>query len=471
MANDMPKVVTRFAPSPTGFLHIGGARTALYNWLFAKRHGGDFVLRIEDTDRARSTDEAIEAILKGMKWLGLDWTGDAISQFSRVDRHAEVAKQLLDAGHAYKCYATTEENTEARDKARADGKRFLGDLWRDRDVSDAPEGVSPAIRLKMPRDGNTVINDAVQGEVTVANNELDDMIILRSDGTPTYMLAVVVDDYDMGVTHVIRGDDHLNNAFRQVQIYHMMEWPEPIHAHIPLIHGPDGKKLSKRHGALGVDAYEELGFMPEAMRNYLLRLGWSHGDDEIITTEQAIEWFNLENVGKSAARFDFDKLDYVNAHYLRSAEGDTLIAMIDAPLSDTIGHAVESDEKGRIGLAIGELAERAKRIGDLVEPASVFCNIRPLDMNEKAAKLLSEEVRTMLGSIADRLSQLTDWDEQNIKETIVSFAEASELKLGKVMQPIRAAVTGGKQSGDLVKMLDILGKDETIARLKDQAAA
>lgn len=467
MPTDMPKVVTRFAPSPTGFLHIGGARTALYNWLFAHHHGGDFLLRIEDTDRKRSTDEAIDAIIAGMKWLGLDWSGEAVSQFAQADRHREVAQALLANGNAYYCYASQEENAEAREKARSEGKQFLGDLWRDRDPAEAPEGVEPVVRVKMPRTGQTTIEDAVQGSVTVSNSELDDMVILRSDGTPTYMLSVVVDDHDMGITHVIRGDDHLNNAFKQYQIYSMMEWDIPVFAHIPLIHGPDGKKLSKRHGALGVDAYEDMGFLPEAMRNYLLRLGWSHGDDEIITTQQAINWFTLDNVGRAPARFDFDKLDFVNAHYMKDSDEQALYDLVENNLSQSLGRTIDTAEKTKILKAMVSIKDRAKRIDDLIEPASLFCNIRPLEINEKSAKQINEETKPVLASLKTKLEDLPNWEASEIKATIMSFAEAEDLKLGKVMQPVRAAITGGKQYGDLVEALEILGKDEVIARLSD----
>jgi glutamyl-tRNA synthetase len=463
----MPKVVTRFAPSPTGFLHIGGARTALYNWLFAHHHGGGFLLRIEDTDRKRSTDKAIDAIIAGMKWLGLDWSGEAVSQFAQADRHREVARALLTSGNAYYCYASQEENAEAREKARSEGKQFLGDLWRDRDPAEAPEGVEPVVRVKMPRTGQTTIEDAVQGSVTVSNSELDDMVILRSDGTPTYMLSVVVDDHDMGITHVIRGDDHLNNAFKQYQIYSMMEWDIPVFAHIPLIHGPDGKKLSKRHGALGVDAYEDMGFLPEAMRNYLLRLGWSHGDDEIITTQQAIDWFTLDNVGRAPARFDFDKLDFVNAHYMKDSDEQALYDLVENNLSQSLGRTIDTAEKTKILKAMVSIKDRAKRIDDLIEPASLFCNIRPLEINEKSAKQINEETKPVLASLKTKLEDLPDWEASEIKATIMSFAEAEDLKLGKVMQPVRAAITGGKQYGDLVEALEILGKDEVIARLSD----
>ncbi len=466
----MPKVITRFAPSPTGFLHIGGARTALYNWLFAKRHGGDFLLRIEDTDRARSTEAAISAISSGMEWLGLNWSGDAVSQFERSSRHREVAESLLEKGAAYKCYATAEETAAVRAKAREDGTAFRGDMWRDK-TPDAETAARPyAIRLKMPREGSTTIDDLVQGTVTVENTELDDMILLRSDGTPTYMLAVVVDDHDMDVTHVIRGDDHLNNAFRQYQVLSAMGWDIPAYAHIPLIHGPDGKKLSKRHGALGVDAYAEMGFLPEAMRNYLLRLGWSHGDDEIIPTEQAIEWFNLENIGRGPARFDFDKLDNLNAHYLRKMNSEEILPLVKNELEKSVGQALSDIEQKRILRAMPTVAERAKRLPDIVEGASLFCNIRPLSLTEKAANTLSGQ-EAMIGGVANELAAVTNWTAEMIKAAIMSFAEARDLKLGKVMQPIRAAVTGGAPSGDLVDLLEILGQEEVLGRLSDQAAA
>lgn len=470
MQEHMPKVVTRFAPSPTGFLHIGGARTALYNWLFARRHGGKFLLRIEDTDRKRSTDEAVSAILAGMSWLGLDWDGEAISQFEQAERHKQVALELLENGKAYRCYATSEELSELRAEARASGKQFLGDVWRDREVDDETAKRPYSIRLKMPRDGSTVINDAVQGKVTVQNAELDDMILLRSDGTPTYMLAVVVDDHDMGVTHVIRGDDHLNNAFRQYQVYAAMQWDIPTFAHIPLIHGPDGKKLSKRHGALGVEEYAEMGFVPEAMRNYLLRLGWSHGDDEIISTDQAIEWFNLENVGRSPARFDFDKLDNLNAQYMRMMDGDIILSLIKNELENYTGTDLTETETQRLLAAMPSVVERAKRLPDVVEGASLYCNKRPLELTDKAAATLAGQGE-MLKDVADALQSVVEWKSDTIKETIMSYATAKDLKLGKVMQPIRAALTGGLPSGDLTDLLEILGQQQSYDRLIDQANA
>jgi len=469
MTSDMPSIVTRFAPSPTGFLHIGGARTALYNWLFARANGGKFLLRIEDTDKKRSTQEAIDAILSGLKWLGLDWD-DEFSQTARAARHKEIAETLLANGHAYKCYASAEELTKLRDDARDNGERFRGDIWREKQ-DQAPDNIAYSIRIKMPREGSVTIEDKVQGSVTVQNSELDDMIILRSDGTPTYMLAVVVDDHDMGVTHIVRGDDHLNNAFRQLPIYKAMDWNLPVYAHIPLIHGPDGKKLSKRHGALGVEAYQEMGFLPEAMRNYLLRLGWSHGDDEIISTEQAIEWFNLENIGKGPSRFDFDKIDSLNAYYIRKLSASELLPYVRNDLENHIKHALSPEEEERLLKALPSLAERAKRLPDIIESASLFCNIRPLAMTDKAIKQCSDEVRPVIADVANELENLTSWNSEDIKASIMSFAEAKDLKPGKVMQPLRAALTGGKQSGDLADTLEILGQVESIARLRDQATA
>ena len=465
MKSDMPNVITRFAPSPTGFLHIGGARTALYNWLFARHHGGKFVLRIEDTDRKRSTDAAVDAILKGMTWLELDWDGDAVSQFERADRHRDVAQAMLDNGTAYKCYTPAEDLAELRNKAREKGENFRGDMWRDKDTSHIPSGTPYSVRIRMPRDGETVLDDMVQGRVTVQNSELDDMILLRSDGTPTYMLSVVVDDHDMGITHAIRGDDHLNNAFRQIQIFRAMGWDIPMYAHIPLIHGPDGKKLSKRHGALGVEAYEEMGFLPEAMRNYLLRLGWSHGDDEIIPTEKAIGWFDLDSVGRSPARFDFDKLDNLNNHYLRDTDPAVILDHIKTDISKAAGHDLSPLECTRIIAAMPSLSERAKRLPEIAENALLFCNIRPLPMTDKAKAALTDEVITLLDGVRHALSGIDDWTGDAIKPAIMSYASSNDLKPGKVMQPIRAAITGGRQSGDLVETLEILGKDETIFRL------
>jgi glutamyl-tRNA synthetase len=463
-------VVTRFAPSPTGFLHIGGARTALFNWLYARHHGGKFLLRVEDTDRKRSTPEAIEAISDGMKWLGLDWDEETVFQSRNADRHVEVAQNLIEMGAAYPCYATPEELTEMRETARAEGRRAGYDgRWRDRDPADAPSGVAPAVRLKAPRDGQTVIVDQVQGDVTVANQELDDMILLRSDGTPTYMLSVVVDDHDMGVTHVIRGDDHLTNAVRQAQIYCAMGWTPPKYAHIPLIHGPDGAKLSKRHGALGVGAYRDMGYLPEAMRNYLLRLGWSHGDEEIISTEQAIEWFGLDAIGKSPARFDFQKLENLNGVYIRNADNQRLTDLVGAGLTQVIGTDLDSVQLKRVQMAMPGLKDRAKTIPELVENARFCVESRPLDLDTKAQKLIDDSARSRLSRLRSALEAVDQWTEPNLDAAVRSFAEQEDLKLGKVAQPLRAALTGRTTSPGIFDVLLVLGREESLARIGDQA--
>lgn len=466
MAETQANVVTRFAPSPTGFLHIGGARTALYNWLYAKHTGGKFLLRIEDTDKARSTQEAIDAILDGMAWLGLDFDGEAISQAGRASRHKEVAETLLANGKAYKCFATQDELQEAREEARANGTNFLGDIWRDKDPATAPDGATYTIRLKMPRGGSFIINDKVQGTVEVSHSTLDDMILLRSDGSPTYMLAVVVDDYDMGVTNVIRGDDHLNNTFRQIAVYDAMDWPLPVYAHIPLIHGADGKKLSKRHGALGVDAYRDMGYLPEALRNYLLRLGWSHGDEEIIPTDKAIEWFGLDAIGASPSRFDFDKLDYVNSHYQRNMEPAALFALLLPWLEKLAGRTISDVEITRVTKALPSLTERAKRLDDLSEMAILFCNIRPLTLSDKAEKAVGEG-KDYLSATVQALTSLPVWEANTTKESLMATATALGIKAGPLMQAVRAALTGGRPSGDLAEIMEILGREETLARLND----
>ena len=467
MKSDMATVVTRFAPSPTGFLHIGGARTALFNWLFAKHYGGKFLLRIEDTDRARSTDANIKAIIDGMTWLGLNCDGEPISQFARADRHREVAMALLNAGHAYKCYATSEELAELREASRAAGTPMRGDIWRDKGPDDAPKDTPAAIRLKMPREGTVTIHDAVQGEVTVSNEELDDMVLLRSDGTPTYMLAVVVDDHDMGVTHIIRGNDHLNNAFRQYQLYQAMGWDVPIFAHIPLIHGPDGKKLSKRHGAMGVDAYRDMGYLADALKNYLARLGWGHGDDEIFSMEDAIKWFSLDHVVKGPARFDFDKLDNINGHYMREADDAFLYTLIKDDLAKKVGHALSKIEEDRIIKAMPSLKDRAKKLPELVDYSIIFTECRPVEMDEKSESLLTPTAREMLGNFALALENVNQFDHDNVKEAIKDFCQSEDIKMGALMQPIRAALTGGRPSGDLIDIILMLEKTETIKRIKD----
>tara|TARA_R110002124_G_scaffold173587_1_gene341175 strand:+ start:14797 stop:16218 length:1422 start_codon:yes stop_codon:yes gene_type:complete len=469
-------VVTRFAPSPTGYLHIGGARTALYNWLFAKHHqrhgaGGKFYLRIEDTDRARSTQAAVDAIYAGLEWLGLDWDGDPISQFERADTHRAAAERLLAEGKAYKCYCSPEELTAMREAARKEGRQRMYDgTWRDRDPSEAPAGVDPVIRMKAPLEGETVIDDLVQGRVTVANAQLDDMVLLRADGTPTYMLAVVVDDHDMGITHVIRGDDHLTNAFRQTQLYLALGWDTPTFAHIPLIHGPDGAKLSKRHGALGVEAYRDDGFLPEALRNYLLRLGWSHGDDEIISTDQAIEWFGLENVGKSAARFDVTKLTSLNGHYIREADNARLTDLVMERLQAAYPGRLAKEAQDRLFKGMTGLKERAKTISELSENAIFYALQRPIPKTEKAQQQLGADGAALLRDLRPVLDATETWRDETLMAAAKGFGEAGGLKLGAVAQPVRAALTGSTVSPSVFEIMDVLGREETLGRLDDALA-
>lgn len=469
-------IVTRFAPSPTGFLHIGGARTALFNWLYAKGHGGKMLLRIEDTDRARSTEEAVTALLDGLTWMGIDWDGEPVSQYSRGERHREVAKQLVEAGQAYYCYASQEELDEMRENARAEGRppRYDG-RWRDRDPSEAPEGISPVVRLKAPLNGETVIEDMVQGSVTFPNKDLDDLVILRSDGSPTYMLAVVVDDHDMGVTHIIRGDDHLTNAARQALIYKAMGWDIPVMAHIPLIHGPDGAKLSKRHGALGAETYRAMGYLPAAMRNYLARLGWSHGDEEIFSTDQMVKWFDFDAIGRSPSRFDFQKLENLNGHYMRSTDDEELAELFKEYLK-AVDNGVEvltwletEANAQKFLAALPGLKERAKTLVELHESARYLWVQRPLDLDEKAAKLLSEDARALLGRLAPQLEALDTWNAETTDAVVRTFADAEELKLGKVAQPLRAALTGRGTSPGIFDVLEVLGKQESVARIRDVA--
>ncbi len=457
------QVVTRFAPSPTGFLHIGGARTALFNWLYARNKGGKYLLRVEDTDRARSTQEAIDAILEGLTWLGLDWDEEPVFQHTRASRHLEVANQLLAVGKAYKCYATAEELQEMRDLARAEGRPVKYDgRWRDKDPSEAPMDRPPAIRFRAPTDGETLIRDHVQGDVKFSNDQLDDMILVRSDGTPTYMLAVVVDDHDMGVTHLIRGDDHLNNAARQAQLISALDWPLPEYAHIPLIHGDDGAKLSKRHGALGVEAYRDLGMLPEALRNYLLRLGWSHGDDEFIPTKQAIEWFNLEAIGKGASRFDLAKLENLNGQYLRDmAENDLAEAVTD--FKNWQLSAAQSDMLQKV---MPLIKERAKTLVDLADQAEFAVTEPPFTLDEKAAKQLNEETRGRIAEIALRLEKLDDWTIDTIGDAVRNFLEDAGLKLGKIGPAIRVALTGKTNAPGIFDIAEALGKEVTLKRLK-----
>ena len=469
------KVVTRFAPSPTGFLHIGGARTALFNWLYARKHGGTFLLRIEDTDRERSTDSAIAAILDGMRWLGLDWDGETIFQFARADRHREAALSLIAAGKAYYCYASPQELEEMREAARAAGKPMRYDgRWRDREPAEAPAGVKPVVRLKAPQEGETVVDDKVQGKVTWANKDLDDLVLLRSDGNPTYMLAVVVDDHDMGVTQIIRGDDHLTNAARQTHIYQAFGWDVPGMAHIPLIHGADGAKLSKRHGALGVDAYRALGYLPDALRNYLVRLGWSQGDREFFSTPELIEAFDLANVGRSPSRFDFVKLGNMNGHYVRAAPDAELVSAIEAMLPHVEGGAaiaakLEAGARAQLLAAMPGLKERAKTLVELIDGAGFLFNARPLAMDSKAAEILANGGKAHLAALLPRLVALPDWSAASTEEAVRVYAEAIGAKLGQVAQPLRAALTGRGTSPGIFDVLAVLGRAESLARLKDQA--
>jgi glutamyl-tRNA synthetase len=470
-------IVTRFAPSPTGFLHIGGARTALFNWLYARKHGGKMLLRIEDTDRERSTEAAIAAILDGLKWLELDWDGDVIYQFSRAARHREVAEQLLAAGKAYRCYASQQELDEMREKARAEGRSKLYDgRWRDRDPAEAPPGVKPVIRLKAPTEGETVIEDQVQGRVVWQNADLDDLVLLRSDGTPTYMLAVVVDDHDMAVTHIIRGNEHFTNAARQKQIYDALGWTVPIMAHIPLIHGPDGAKLSKRHGALGVDAYRAMGYLPIAMRNYLVRLGWAHGDQEIFSTDEMINAFDLPQIGRSPARFDFARLESLNGHYIRQSSDADLLAALEQVLPHIQGgpelaSKLTPELRGKLVAAMGGLKERAKTLVELVDAARYIFADRPLALDDKAAGLLTAEARSLLGEISDELKQVEPWTVEATEQAVRAFAERRGIKLGGVAQPLRAALTGRTTSPPIFDVLAVLGKSESLSRLQDQVSA
>ncbi len=470
----MPEtVITRFAPSPTGFLHIGGARTALFNWLYARHCRGRMLLRIEDTDRERYSPQAVEAIIEGLRWLGLNWDGDPVSQFERRDRHAEIARRLLEQGKAYRCYASQQELAEMRENAGAEGPPPGYDgRWRDRDPSEAPDDVSPVIRIKSPLDGETLISDRVQGEVRFPNKDLDDFVILRSDGTPTYMLAVVVDDHDMGVTHVIRGDDHLTNAARQKIIYDAMDWAVPEWAHIPLIHGPDGAKLAKRHGALGVEAYRAMGYLPHALCNYLARLGWAHGDDEIFTMDQAIEWFDFAGIGKAAARFDFAKLANLNGHYIRESDDDALLEAIEKVLPDmedgsSFGASLQPQAREKLLRFLPKLKERAKTILELIASAEFLVSARPLQLTDKAASLLDDEARATLASLVSRLEDC-QWAMDDLEGAVRQFSEESGLKLGKVAQPLRAALTGSTSSPGIFDVLVALGREESLGRIRDQ---
>jgi glutamyl-tRNA synthetase len=466
-------IITRFAPSPTGFLHIGGARTALFNWLYARGRGGKMLLRIEDTDRERSTQAAIDAIIDGLNWLGITWDGDVVHQFARAARHREAVEEMLALGKAYRCYATPQELEEMREKARREGRTRLYDgRWRDRDPSEAPPGAKPAIRLKAPLTGETIVEDQVQGRVTWQNENLDDFVLLRSDGNPTYMLAVVVDDHDMNITHIIRGDDHLNNAARQTQIYNALGWKIPVMAHIPLIHGPDGSKLSKRHGALGVDAYRAMGYLPAAVRNYLVRLGWSHGDQEIFSTEEMIAHFDLAQVGRSPARFDFAKLENVNGHYMRATSSEDMLAALEQALphiagGDALKARLTPALRAKLLAAMPALKERAKTLIELLDSSRFLWADRPLVIEDKAKALLTPEARASLAALAAKFTGLADWNAAGAEAAVRELAEESGVKLGALAQPLRAALTGRATSPGIFEVLELLGKDESLARIKD----
>ena len=469
-------VVTRFAPSPTGYLHIGGARTALFNWAYARHHGGRMLLRIEDTDRQRSTAGAIDAILDGLTWLGLDWPGEPVSQYGRVERHREIAEQLLAQGKAYHCYCSPQELEAMRARAEAEKRPIRYDgTWRDRDPAEAPAGIKSVIRFRSPNDGETVVGDIIQGRVVIPNKDLDDLIILRSDGNPTYNLSVVVDDHDMGVTHIIRGVDHLTNAARQIQIYHAAGWRVPEMAHIPLIHGPDGAKLSKRHGALGVEAYRAMGYLPEAMRNYLARLGWSHGDDEIFSTRQLVEWFGLENVGKSPARFDFAKLENLNGHYIRHTPDEELLEQFLGFLphvegGKTILEKMDDTMRAKLLKAMPGLKERAKTLLELLNGAKFLFASRPLALDDKARQIMSDGGTTALRQLIPVLGSAGGWTAATLEIAVKDHAEAAGIKLGKLAQPLRAALTGTTVSPGIFDVLEVLGQEESLGRLKDQVS-
>src|SRR3954467_4346636 len=471
----MPEIVTRFAPSPTGFLHIGGGRTALFNWLYARGRGGKFLLRIEDTDRARSTEPAIAAIFDGLKWLGFEWDGDPVRQFSRAARHREIAEQLLREGKAYYCYASPEELAEMREKARAEGRsKLYNGLWRDRDPSHPRPDVAPVIRLKAPLAGETVIEDQVQGRVVWQNENLDDLVLLRSDGTPTYMLAVVVDDHDMSVTHIIRGDDHLTNGARQTQIYQALGWTVPVMAHIPLIHGPDGAKLSKRHGALGIEAYRAMGYLPAAMRNYLVRLGWAHGDQEIFSTQEMVAAFDLPQIGRAPARLDLAKLDNLNGHYIRQMADADLVGEIErvlpyVPKGAELAAKLSPGLREKLIAAMPGLKERAKTLVELIDSARYLYADRPLPLEEKAEAQMTPEARGVLGRVARDLALVDPWSAEGAEAAVRAFAERSGAKLGAIAQPLRVALTGRATSPGIFDVLAVLGKAESLARIADQA--
>ncbi|PZX17741.1 glutamyl-tRNA synthetase [Palleronia aestuarii] len=467
---DPRPVVTRFAPSPTGFLHIGGARTALFNWLYARGRGGRFLLRIEDTDRARSSPEATAAILKGLSWLGLDWDGDAVSQAAQAPRHAEIAHEMLAAGTAYKCFATQEEIQAFRDAAKAEGRSTLyRSPWRDADPETHPDAPF-VIRVKAPLEGETVIRDAVQGDVTIRNDQLDDMVVLRSDGTPVYMLAVVVDDHDMGVTHVIRGDDHLNNAARQLLVYRAMGWEEPVWAHIPLIHGEDGKKLSKRHGALGVEDYVAMGYPAPAMRNYLARLGWSHGDDEFFSTEDALGWFDLTGIGRAPARLDFKKLANLSGQHIAAMETPALLSGLAAWREASGEPPFNAETSSILERALPLARERAKTYPDLLDKSAFALAQRPINPDEKAAKALDDEGRSLVRGLTPHL-QNVNWQRTELETAATAFATKKDVGLGKIASPLRSALAGRTATPSVFDMMVVLGREETLARLRDAASS
>jgi len=461
-------LVTRFAPSPTGYLHIGGARTALFNWLLAKRHGGRFLLRIEDTDKERSTEDAVAKIFEGLSWLGLDWEGEAVRQAARAPRHAEIAQALLSAGHAYRCYLSTEELDSLRAEARATGKA-LRSPWRDKAPGDAPADTPSVVRIKAPMEGATIIRDSIQGDVRVGNDQIDDFVLLRSDGSPTYMLAVVVDDFDMGVTHVVRGDDHLINAARQMTIIEAMDWPVPVYGHVPLIHGPDGAKLSKRHGALGVEAYRDQGYLPEAMANYLLRLGWGYGDMELFSMEEAAAVFDISGINKAPARLDFDKLNAVNAHYIKQADQERLLSLLEGILIRLKDVHLNDEQRARILRLMLALQERNKTLVEMAEDAAFLLISGTVAVEDKAAKHLSADGLEVLRDLRQTLADLNEWSLEGIERGIRSFGEAKDLKFGKIGPPLRAAVTGTMSSPGLFEVLYALGREETLRRI-DEAA-
>jgi len=461
-------VVTRFPPSPTGFMHVGNARTAIFNWLYARHNDGKFVVRIEDTDRKRHSEEAVEAIMDGLKWLGLDYDGEVISQFSRLDRHTQIANEMISKGQAYYCYCSPEELNEMREKAKDSGsKTFYDKRWRDADKSSAPKDIKPVVRIKAPLHGNTTIIDKVQGEVKVENDQLDDFIILRSDGTPTYMLSVVVDDHDMGVTHILRGDDHLNNTFRQKIIFDAMDWKAPEYAHLPLIHGPDGAKFSKRHGAQSVQEFREMGYLPEALFNYLLRLGWSHGDDEVISRQNAIKWFDFDHIGKAPAKFDFAKLESLNAHYINESDPDKLIEQAKPFYKSR--HNIELDDISikRINAGINELKSRAKTLLQFVDESSFYAKSIPFEYDEKACKNLNDASDVLSDLLNEFKEHTVEFNADYVQETCKKIADDKRNgKLGKVAMPLRAALTGTTVSPSIFHASEILGKEETCARIK-----